>query len=128
MCCHRIGLLPCAGLKNGTPSVRSRKSAETAAARTVVATMTSGVVASCAHTKSGIRVNVMPGARIFQMVTKKLIPVSVEEIPVTKIARHQSDVPGGPASESGGYSTQPPSGAPIRNDENIITPATGNSQ
>src|ERR1700724_1744193 len=117
MCCHRIGLPPCAGLKNGTPSVRSRKSAETAAARTVVATM-----------KSGIRVNVMPGARIFKMVTTKLIPVSVEEIPVTKIAMHQSDVPGGPASESGGYSTQPPSGAPIRHDENIITPATGNSQ
>ena len=54
-----------------------------------------------------MRVNVMPGARIFMIVTMKLRPVIVELMPTRKIARHQSDVPGGPCSEIGGYSVQP---------------------
>src|ERR1700747_1922559 len=75
-----------------------------------------------------MRVNVMPGARIFRIVTTKLIPVSVELTPTKKIAAHHIDVPGAPCSDTGGYSVQPAEGAPIRKDENSMSPATGKIQ
>src|SRR5665213_1917542 len=103
-------------------------SAASAAPSAVVAMKSSGVVANCAHTKSGMRVKVIPGARILYIVTRKLIPVIVELIPIRKTATHHRFVPGGPWSEIGGYSVQPASGAPIRNELNRITPATGKIQ
>ena len=102
--------------------------AASAAPSAVVAMNSSGAVANCAHTKSGMRVNVIPGARIFRMVTRKLIPVIVELIPIRKTAMHHRFVPGGPCSEIGGYSVQPASGAPTRNELNRMTPATGKIQ
>src|SRR5579872_5962690 len=104
------------------------KSAARAAASAVVATIESGAVASCAHTKSGMRVNVMPGARIRRIVTRKLMPVSVELTPIKKIAAHHIEVPGPACSDIGGYSVQPATGAPIKKDENSIKPARGNIQ
>ena len=104
------------------------KSAASAAASAVVAIISSGAVANCPQTKSGMRVNVMPGARIFSIVTTKLMPVSVELTPTRKIAAAHIDVPAAPCSETGGYSVQPAVGAPIRNDENSIKPATGKIQ
>src|SRR5690348_11888541 len=104
------------------------KSAASAAASAVVAIISSGAVANCPQTNSGMRVNVMPGARILRIVTTKLMPVSVELTPTKKIAAHHIDVPGAPCSETGGYSVQPADGAPIRNDENSIKPATGKIQ
>ena len=104
------------------------KSAASAPPSAVVAMNESGAVANCAHTNSGMRVKVIPGARIFRIVTRKLIPVIVELMPIMKTAMHQRFVPGGPCSEIGGYSVQPASGAPIKNDENRITPATGKIQ
>ena len=70
----------------------------------------------------------MPGARILMIVTMKFKPVIVELIPIRMMARHHSDVPGGPWSETGGYSVQPDSGAPTRNDAKSRMPAGGNSQ
>ena len=75
-----------------------------------------------------MRVKVMPGARILSSVTTKLMPVSVELTPTKKIAAAHIDVPGAPCSETGGYSVQPAVGAPMRNDENSISPATGKIQ
>src|SRR3981081_2306702 len=103
-------------------------SAASAAPSAVVAMNDSGAVANCAHTKSGMRVNVIPGARILKMVTKKLMPVIVELMPIRKTAMHQRFVPCGPISEIGGYSVQPASGAPIKNELNKMTPATGKIQ
>src|SRR5665213_1096809 len=85
-------------------------SAASAAPSAVVAMKSSGVVANCAHTKSGMRVKVIPGARILYIVTRKLIPVIVELIPIRKTATHHRFVPGGPWSEIGGYSVQGPPG------------------
>ena len=70
----------------------------------------------------------MPGARIFKIVTTKLIPVIVELTPTKKIAAHHIEVPAAPCSEIGGYSIHPAVGAPMRNDENSIKPATGKIQ
>ena len=33
------------------------------------------------HTKSGMRISVMPGARMLMMVTMKLNPASIDEMP-----------------------------------------------
>ncbi len=104
------------------------KSAASAPASAVVATIESGAVANCAQTKSGMRVRVMPGARILRIVTMKFIPVNVELIPTKKIAAHHIDVPASPCSDIGGYSVQPATGAPMRNELKSINPATGNIQ
>src|SRR6185312_8310756 len=125
MCCHKSGLPPLVGSKNGIPSVLSRNSANVVPERSAVAIMLSTAVPSCAQTNNGIRVYVIPGARILMIVVKKFSPVMVELMPIKKTARAQSDVPGGPWSETGGYSVQPASGAPTRNAENSKAPATG---
>src|ERR1700760_2054841 len=104
------------------------KSAARAAASAVVAIISSGAVASCAQQNNGMRVKVIPGARILIIVTTKLMPVSVELTPTRKMAAHHIEVPGPPCSDIGGYSVQPATGAPIRNDENNIKPATGKIQ
>src|SRR5580700_4123411 len=122
------GLPPLVGSKNGTPNCRSIKSAANAAASAVVAIISSGAVANCPQTNSGMRVKVIPGARIFKIVTTKLIPVIVELTPTKKIAAHHIDVPAAPCNDTGGYSIQPAVGAPIRNDENSINPETGKIQ
>ena len=43
--------------------------------------MISTLVQSAVHVNTGIFIQVMPGARIFTMVTKKLIPVSKVPMP-----------------------------------------------
>src|SRR5580700_1137047 len=128
MCCHITGLPPLVGSKNGTPNCRSMKSAASAAASAVVAIISSGAVANCPHTNSGMRVNVIPGARIFKIVTTKLMPVMVELTPTKKIAAHHIEVPAAPCNDTGGYSIQPAVGAPIKNEENNIKPETGKIQ
>src|SRR5580704_15657388 len=128
MCCHITGLPPLVGSKNGTPNCRSMKSAASAAASAVVAIIRSGAVANCPQTKSGMRVKVMPGARICMIVTTKFMPVSVELTPTKKMAAAHIEVPAAPCSEIGGYSVQPAVGAPIKNDEKSISPATGKIQ
>ncbi len=47
------------------------------------ATTISTLAQSEAHTNTGMRVMVMPGARIFRIVAMKLTPVSVVPIPET---------------------------------------------
>ena len=49
----------------------------------------------------------------------------MELMPIRKIAMHHIDVPAGPCTEIGGYSVQPASGAPMRNDVNRMAAATG---
>ena len=46
-----------------------------------VAITTSSEVVKFAHTRSGIRQNVMPGARIVMIVTRKLSAVMIDDAP-----------------------------------------------
>ncbi len=64
------------------------------------------------HTNSGIFIRVMPGARMFRMVTITLIAPITEEIPMrcTEKIRNGNALP--VCSTSGGYMVQPPAGAP----------------
>ncbi len=104
------------------------KRAASAAPSAVVAIINSGAVTNWPHTNKGIRVNVIPGARIFKMVTRKFMPVIVEPIPMRNTAAHHIEVPAAPCNDIGGYSVQPATGAPMRNDEYSIRPATGKIQ
>ena len=61
---------------------------------------------------SGMRVQVIPGARILMIVTRKFRPVKVELIPTRKIATHQIAPGGRLLTEIGGYSVQPARRAP----------------
>src|SRR5579864_2742747 len=99
-----------------------------AADRFAVAMNERNAVTAVAHTKSGIRVQVMPGARILMIVTRKFRPMIVLDTPMRKIAMHHMLVPNDCSRLIGGYSVQPASGAPQRKLPNSRIPAGGKSQ
>ena len=72
---------PCWTLKNEAPTWRSSSTIESTPARNGEASTTRPWVTSVAHTNSGSRVQVMPGARMLWMVTRKLMPPSIEATP-----------------------------------------------
>ena len=63
---------------------RSRASRKSVIASTGVPSTMMMLVAYMDHRNSGMRNQVMPGARILWMVTMKLRPVRIEEKPVMK--------------------------------------------
>src|SRR5215467_9425502 len=94
-------------------------------------------VVSIAHTNSGMRCMVMPGVRMFRMVTRKLIEPRIDEAPRMKTPTSHKLCPNGPCTLSGGYDVQPESAAPVgnlpvgsgkKNPERISKPAGGTSQ
>src|ERR1700694_1948581 len=99
-----------------------------AAERFAVAIIERNAVTPVAHTKRGVRVHVMPGARILRIVTRKFKPVIVAETPIRKIAMHHMLVPNDICTENGGYSVHPACGAPYRKLANSKMPAGGKSQ
>ena len=76
-------------VKKCMPSVRS----STSIAHTTVRAGKAKVIRTLEHkavqVNSGMRMNVMPGARCLKMVTMKLMPVSVEPMPLIRIAHSQ---------------------------------------
>ena len=59
-------------------------------------------VARFAHTSSGIRQNVIPGARIVTMVTRKLTAVAIDDAPANCTPITQNVWPAGPCTASDG--------------------------
>src|SRR5579872_3283942 len=102
-----------------------RNSEPSAEANAVVATSDSTDVTAVAHTNRGMRVNVMPGARILTTVVRKLRPVSVAPMPIVKMATVQKTMPTPACSDTGGYSVQPASGAPKARLESRMSMAGG---
>src|SRR5919204_449587 len=72
-----------------------------------VGTAISIVVVKLAQTSSGMRQNVMPGARIVMIVTRKLSAVAIDEAPANWIATLKNVCPSGMWSDSGAYAVQP---------------------
>src|ERR1700704_3702757 len=72
-------------------------------------------VVSIAHTNSGMRCMVMPGVRMFRMVTRKFIDPRIEELPRMNTPTSHKLCPNGPRALSGGYEVQPASAAPVAN-------------
>src|SRR5689334_25312063 len=95
-----------------------------------VAITTSSEVAKFAHTSSGMRQKLMPGARIVMIVTRKFRAVAIDDAPANWTAMEKNICPMGTFVESGAYAVQPVWKEPpgTRNDAVIITPATGSSQ
>src|SRR3954467_5122830 len=95
-----------------------------------VAITTSSDVVKLAHTSSGRRQNVMPGARIVMIVTRKLRAVMIDDAPAHCTAIVKNTVPIGCCTERGGYCVQPFANGPPGHAKlaSIITPAIGSSQ
>ena len=68
-------------MKNAVCITRSNITKNCEPAMNGVAITTSSDVVKFAHTSSGIRQNVMPGARMVMIVTRKLSAVRIDEAP-----------------------------------------------
>ena len=73
-----------------------------APATTEVAISASAAVTVIAHTKMGIRISDMPGARMRKTVTRKLIALRMEDVPMVMKAIRYACWPRLAASLSGG--------------------------
>src|SRR3982751_3858331 len=95
-----------------------------------VASTTSREVVKFAHTSSGSRQNVIPGARIVMIVTRKLSAVMIELAPAHCTAMWKKIWPGGWCDDSGAYAVQPADGPPPGHTmpTTSIVPAIGSSQ
>src|SRR5690349_5515064 len=95
-----------------------------------VAITTSSEVEKFAHTSSGIRKKLIPGARIVMIVTRKLSAVAIEEAPANCTAIVKNSCPSGIVVDSGAYAVQPEANDPpgARKLISIIRPASGSSQ
>src|SRR5678816_2132991 len=62
--------------------------------------------------KSGMLSRPTPGARMFMIVTTTLMEPRMDEAPIRWMAKMAIGKPSPPCSDSGGYSVQPPAGAP----------------
>ena len=69
-----IGFPPPYEVKKCIPANRSKKSIPKVPVRIGNANITRTMLAATVHTKIGIRIKVIPGARIVRIVVKKLIP------------------------------------------------------
>src|SRR5436305_14919655 len=81
MCWYPRGYPPPTGLKNDVCITWSNIEKNCDPAMNGVAITTSSDVVKFAHTSSGIRQNVITGARIVMMVTRKLRAVMIDDAP-----------------------------------------------
>src|SRR5205807_6707208 len=95
-----------------------------------VAMTTSSEVEKFAHTSSGMRKKLMPGARIVMIVTRKLRAVKIEEKPANCTPMLKNSWPIGIVVESGAYAVQPEANEPpgARKLISMTMPPNGSSQ
>src|SRR3984893_11766956 len=98
---------PTKASKKWKPSARSRSTRNWEAAMNGVAMTTSSEVEKFAHTSSGMRKKLIPGARIVMIVTRKLSAVAIEDAPANCTATVKKDCPSGAVSDNGAYAVQP---------------------
>src|SRR5207302_11108088 len=117
-------------LKKLNPRPRSSSTKNCEAAMNGVAITTSSEVAKLAHTSSGMRKKLMPGARIVMIVTRKLSAVMIEEAPANCTPIEKKLWPIGELVDSGAYAVQPSEKEPpgAKKLPSISAPATGSSQ
>src|SRR5215203_2844850 len=97
-----------------------------AAARAGVAMSWMNDVVRMAHTNSGMRCMVMPGVRMFRMVTRKLTEPRIDEVPRIITPTIHRLCPYGARMLSGGYAVQPESAAPpVKKPDRIMRAAGG---
>src|SRR5918997_5486859 len=121
---------PRSGTKKLKPSEWSSRTKNCDAATNGVAITTSSDVEKFAHTSSGMRQKLIPGARMVMIVTKKLSAVAIEDAPANWTPMVKNIWPIGTSVDSGAYAVQPVAKEPpgAKKDAVIITPATGSIQ
>src|SRR5215207_10397272 len=98
--------------KNWKPSARSSSTKNCEAATNGVAITTSSEVEKFAHTSSGMRQKLMPGARMVMIVTRKFSAVAIEDAPANCTATVKNTWPMGTEVDSGAYAVQPAANDP----------------
>jgi hypothetical protein len=81
MCCHSTGSPPPDALKKWVPKWRSISTMVTPPASTGMMTINKTAVIRKPCANSGIFISVMPGARMFRMVTITLIAPRIDDTP-----------------------------------------------
>src|SRR3954464_15019776 len=112
MCWYISTSPPCDGSKKCVPSARSNSTMNCDPAMNGVAMTTSSEVVKFAQASSGMRQNVMPGARMVMMVTRKLSAVAIDDAPANCTATLKKVWPSGVSVEIGAYDVQPVANAP----------------
>src|SRR3989440_3527076 len=107
MCWYDSTSPPAAASKKCVPIVRSNSTMNCEPAMNGVAITTSSDVVKLAHTSRGMRQNVMPGARMVMIVTRKLSAVATDDAPANCTATLKKVWPSGVSVESGAYAVQP---------------------
>src|SRR5205823_12153161 len=100
------------------------------AAMNGVAMTTSSEVEKLAHTSSGMRKKLIPGARMVMIVTRKLSAVKMDEKPANWTPIEKNSWPTGIVVDNGAYAVQPEANEPpgARKLISMITPPSGSSQ
>jgi hypothetical protein len=95
-----------------------------------VAITTRSEVEKFAHTSSGMRKKLIPGARIVMIVTRKLSAVKIEEKPANWTPMEKKSCPIGIVVDNGAYAVHPVAKEPpgARKLASIMSPPIGNSQ
>src|SRR5439155_13816295 len=93
-----------------------------------VPSTTSEEVARFAHTSSGIRQKLMPGARMLTIVTRKLTAVAIDEAPANCTPSVKKVLPIWAGSDSGADFIQPASIAVTTNEARKIKPPGSSNQ
>src|SRR5919199_1776954 len=100
------------GSKKWVCSARSKRTKNCEPAMNGVAITTSSEVVKLAHTRSGMRQKVMPGARMVMMVTRKFSAVAIDDAPANCTAMLKNSWPIGTLVDSGAYAVHPVANEP----------------
>ena len=101
MCWYITGSPPPAALKNEVPKCRSVSVIVIAPASTGITAISRYAVMSQVQTNIGIRISVMPGARMFRIVVMMLIEPMIDDAPRMCSAKIARSMPGPICTVSG---------------------------
>ena len=122
-CCHSSGSAPADTSKNVAPKLRWKLKRKSATVITGTANNKRNCTTSWSQVNTGIFIRLIPGARMFNTVTMRLIAPVNEAIPAICRPSDQKSTPWdgekiGP--EFGAYMNQPPSAAPPKNHDKLM--------
>src|SRR5690606_24772631 len=96
-----------AALKKPVPKCRSVSTMVIAAANTGITAISKNAVMSHVQQNIGIFISVMPGARMFKIVTITLIAPMMDDAPMICTAKMARSMPGPIWADNGAYSVHP---------------------
>src|SRR5919198_2153800 len=106
MCWYEMTSPPKFAWKKSECSERSSSTRNCEPAMNGVAITTRREVVKFAQTSSGMRQNVIPGARIVMIVTKKLSAVMIDDVPANCTPIVKNCWPSGASVDNGAYAVQ----------------------